>query len=99
MQGTDSLEKRRRLSCCTISGSCCSSPEQGLSFELDNQGCVSKGWRRREPIKMPQGMMLNNHVLGQCTKSATKVFLCYHKRCKVPETKGFYNTTPERPPS
>jgi hypothetical protein len=75
MQGSGNLNKRRRLSCRASFGNLDSSLEQGLRFGLDN----IKGWRRREPIKMPQGRMLNNHVLVQCTKSATKVFLCYHK--------------------
>jgi hypothetical protein len=64
MQGTDNWEKRRRLSCCAICGSFCSSPEQGLSFGLDNQGCVSKGWRRREPIRTPQGRVVGQPRFG-----------------------------------
>jgi len=50
MQGTDNLEKRRRIIVLCDLLNLCSSPEQGLSFVLDNQGCGSKGWRRREPI-------------------------------------------------
>lgn len=39
MQGTDNL----RLSCRAIFGALFSSPEQGLSFELDNQGVRVQG--------------------------------------------------------
>jgi len=49
MQGTDNFEKRKRVSCRVISA------EQGLKFELDDQGCASKGLASREPITGSKG--------------------------------------------
>jgi hypothetical protein len=82
----------------------CSSPEQGLSFVLDNQGCGFKGWRRREPITNAARVTVEQPRFGTKHESATKVFLCYHNNYSYPlknqlEAIGFYNTTSEKPPS
>jgi hypothetical protein len=86
MQGSDDLEKRRRLACCAIflaSWFISRALFENRDSSWTIKGAV-QGRRPRGPIRTPQGMSVHQPRLGIGYEVGDQSLLCYHNNCEVP---------------